>query len=537
MIPLHVHSYYSLREGTISIEDLISRAKQTGLESLALTDTNGMYGLIQFAKKASEAHIKPLLGAYIDDPSDKNISALFLAKNLRGYSEICRIITTRKLKDDFSLTRLLNQDIKDVFIITGSLELLKNIPLINQNLFVELVALKAKKKELRELYNFAQEKHMHCVAANPVYFLDKEDFILHKAVSAMRTRGTIANLPVDELVNEEFYFKDPREVAALWKKLPEVLAYTDYIASQCSVDLKLGSYKFPAYTSSDGSDSFTVLWKLCSDGLEKRYKVISASILNRLHYELETINNMHFTDYFLVVWDILREAKKRGMMTIGRGSAANSLVSYCLGFTEVDPIKYNLYFERFLNTSRTSPPDIDIDFSWKERDQIIRYVFEKYGYDRVAMISTHVTMRARSAFREVAKTFGVPDGEISKMSRYIPWTDARNLPNLSKMFPESKSLNFESEPWKTIVSIAAKLANFPRHLSIHPGGIVISPTAITDYTALEYVSNKGLGLIVTQPDMHGVEDIGLIKIDLLSQRSLGVLRDTVRQIEINSDVA
>jgi DNA polymerase III alpha subunit len=193
-------------------------------------------------------------------------------------------------------------------------------------------------------------------------------------------------------------------------------------------------------------------------------------------------------------------------------------------------LNYNLYFERFLNKGRSSPPDVDIDFSWKERDEIVKYVFEKYGYENVAMISTHVTFRARSAFRETAKVFGFSDREISKYSKYIPWTNAQNLPNISALFPESRSLDFSKEPWKTIINIASRLAGFPRHLSIHPGGIIITPSPITDYVSLEYASNKGLGLIITQPDMYSVEDIGLIKIDLLSQRSLGVLRDTMMKL-------
>jgi DNA polymerase III alpha subunit len=196
----------------------------------------------------------------------------------------------------------------------------------------------------------------------------------------------------------------------------------------------------------------------------------------------------------------------------------------------VDPIEHNLYFERFLNRGRTSPPDVDLDFSWKERDEIVKYVFEKYGYDKVAMISTTVTFRARSAFRETAKVFGIPDGEISKYSKFIPWTSAQNLPVLAQKFPEAKSLKFDAEPWKSVIDIASKLSSFPRHLSIHPGGIVITSDPITNYVALEYAKNKGVGIIITQPDMYPIEDLGLIKIDLLSQRSLGVLRDTLSRV-------
>ncbi|CAG0974991.1 partial DNA polymerase III subunit alpha, partial [Anaerolineae bacterium] len=190
------------------------------------------------------------------------------------------------------------------------------------------------------------------------------------------------------------------------------------------------------------------------------------------------------------------------------------------------------YFERFLNKSRTTPPDVDIDFSWRERDEIIKYVFDKYGYDRVAMISTTVTFRARSAFRETAKVFGISEAELSEYSKLIPWTDARNLPDIAARFPEARSLKFDTEPWKTIVNLAARLAGFPRHLSIHPSGIVIAPEPITRFCALEFAKNKGLGLIVTQPDMYPVEELGLVKIDLLSQRALGVLRDTVDKVKL-----
>jgi DNA polymerase-3 subunit alpha/error-prone DNA polymerase len=202
----------------------------------------------------------------------------------------------------------------------------------------------------------------------------------------------------------------------------------------------------------------------------------------------------------------------------------------------VDPLQYNLYFERFLNRGRTTPPDIDLDFSWKERDSIIKYVFDKYGYDKVAMISTTVTFRARSAFREVAKVFGIADSEISKYSKFIPWTSAKNLPDITEKFPETKSLNVKNEPWKSIVNIASKLSSFPKHLSIHPSGIVITANKITNYVALEFAKNKGLGLIITQPDMYSTEELGLIKIDLLSQRSLGVLKLAMNEINSNAKV-
>ena len=547
MIPLHVHSYYSLMEGAVPVESIIEKAKDFCLPAIALTDTNGMYGLIEFAKKATGANIKPLFGAYIDDPPNlpaglhtegmgtgKKIYALFIAKNPEGYADLCKIITSRKLKDDFSLIKLLQNNFPNLFIITSSLELLKNIPL-KQNIFAELITTKKWEGRTRNLYEYASLKKISYVASNPVYFLNREDHLIHKVLKTINERGTLENIHADELVDEGFYFKNPGELMQLWKNLPQAVESTYFIAENCNVDLELGKYKFPSLKNSN-EDTFTILWKLAFDGLRQRYSNSSSEAVDRLNRELDVIYNLHLTDYFLVVWDILREAKGRGMLHIGRGSAANSIVSYCLGFTDIDPIEHNLFFERFLNMSRSSPPDIDIDFSWKERDEIVKYVFEKYGYDKVAMISTHVTFRARSAFREVAKVFGIPDSEITKKSKYIPWTDARNLPNVPGLFPEAKSLKLNEEPWKTIVNIAAKLANFPRHLSIHPGGIVIAPQPITNYVALEYAKNKGLGLIITQPDMHGVEDLGLVKIDLLSQRSLGVLRDTIARIKFNNSI-
>ncbi len=380
------------------------------------------------------------------------------------------------------------------------------------------------------MYNFARRNNLKIVASQPAYFLTPEDFQLHKVVTAIKLNSTLENLTNEQVVDEEYYLQGPREIAEKWKALPEALWNAEFIARESNVDLKLGKYKFPYYPLPAGETPFSYLWKIAFRGLEERYQPITELAVKRLQYELEVIDELGFSDYFLIVWDIVNTAKRRNMLTIGRGSAANSLVAYCLGLTQVDPLKHNLYFERFLNRGRLSPPDVDVDFSWKDRDEIVRYVFEKYGYDKVAMISTMTTFRARSAFRETAKVFGISNSEISKISRFIPWTSARNLPELSKKFPEARSLNLTHEPWRSIVNIASRLSGFPRHPSIHPSGIVITRTPITDYLALEYAKNKGLGLIVTQPDMYSVEDLGLVKIDLLSQRALGVLKDAIENV-------
>jgi DNA polymerase III alpha subunit len=493
-----------------------------------------MYGLIQFAKKAEEVGIKPILGTLITDIDDELMYAIFLAKNNSGYSELCKIITSRKLKEDFSLAEVIKNISDNLFVLTPSLDLLNEILPFNKirkNVYVELIVTEKQKTKTRAAYNFAKENNLQIIASHPAYFLKRENFILHKTVTSVRLNKTIANLDEQDLVDEEYYLKIPEEMKSTWKSLPDALWNLDYVAKNCNVDLQFNKYKFPVYQIPKGDNAYSYLWKICFEGLSKKYHPITDKAVKRLQYELEVIDDLGFCDYFLVVWDIITEARRRGMMTIGRGSAANSLVSYCLDFTQVDPIEHNLYFERFLNRGRTSPPDVDLDFSWKERDEIVRYVFEKYGYSNVAMISTTVTFRARSAFRETAKVFGISEQEISKFSKLIPWTSAKNLPHLAEKFPESKSLNFSDEPWKSIINIASQLSGFPRHLSIHPGGIIITKKPITNYVALEYAKNKGLGLIITQPDMYPIEDMGLIKIDLLSQRSLGVLRDTLNTIE------
>lgn len=533
MFTLHAHSNYSLLQSTITIEELVGFAKENGSPYVALTDVNAMYGLIEFYKTAQEKNLKPILGTFIDDPEEKELNALFIAKNNEGYARLCQIITTRKLKDDFSLPELFKGQLDNLFVVTSSIELLKQIRIdlsLRQNLFVELTVTKKTKRKTRALYEFAKENHLQVVAAHPAYFGNKKDFLLHKTITAIRLNTTLANLDEANLVDEEFYLKSPKELDETWKGLPEALLNADKIAQLCNVDLELGKNKYPSFPKPQNEDAYSLLWKTAFKGLTQRYKPITDEAIKRLQYEIDVINELGFSDYFLIVWDIIREAKSRGIIHIGRGSAANSLVSYCLGFTEVDPIRYNFYFERFLNRGRTSPPDVDLDFSRKERDTIIKYIFEKYGYHRVGMISTTVTFRARSAFREVAKAFGIPDSEISSYSKFIPWASAHHLPNIAEKFPEAHSLDFKYEPWKSIIDIAARLTDFPHHLSIHPSGIIITKENITNYVAMEYAKNKGLGLVITQPDMYSTEELGLIKIDLLSQCSLGVLKLTVNEL-------
>ena len=530
MFSLHTHSTYSLLQGTIPIERLVELALESGSKYAVLTDTNSMYGLVQFAKIAEAKNIKPILGALI---TDKNYSMLCIARNIKGFAQLNKIITTRKLKEDFNLLQILDEDLSNLFLISSSLEFIqrgkeriKRLP----NFYAELIVTEKWKSKTRRLYEFSKKNGIKYAATHPTYFEKREDFILHKLVSAIRENSTLENIKEEYLVDEEFNFKSSTEIKSIWQSLPEAIFNAEYIAKESNVNLEFGKNKFPNFAVPKKQTATLMLAGLAFRGLAEKIKANSPEANERLYYELNVIDELGFSSYFLIVWDIITEAKRRKIMTIGRGSVADSLVSYALDFTQVNPIKYDLYFERFLNRGRKSPPDIDIDFSWKERDEMIRYVFDKYGYEKTAMISTIITFRARSAFRETAKAFGISNHEISKYSKFIPWTSAKNLDKLSQKFPEAKGLNFGKEPWLTVTKLASRLDSFPHHLSIHPSGIIIAPTPITDYTALEYAGNKGLGMIITQLDMYSIEDVGLMKIDLLSQRALGVLRDTINDL-------
>ncbi len=528
MTLLHNHSVYSLLSGVVKVENLVAEASSQKIKSMALTDTNAIYGSVKFYKECIQNGIKPILGASISSANNSNY-LLILAKNKDGFSELCKVITRHQLYEDYKIKEILSVPSKNLFYISSSTEVLPFVKDRN-NFFIELLDDKKFRSENRRKIEVCEEQKFKFIPTHPIYFLKKDDFISHKVLRAIAFRTTLSNLTGDEFTNENYFFPNYKKFITHWSALAGAIENLNFVETHCNLDLDLNKIKFPSFPDKKNKSAFEILYELAIEGLYQRFKNPSKEAIERVNYEISVIDELGYCDYFLVVRDIVREAKQRGMMLIGRGSAANSLVSYCLGFTDVDPIKYNLYFERFLNRSRTSPPDIDLDFSWKERDEIVKYVFDKYGYDRVAMISTHVTFRARSAFREVAKVFGISDREISKFSKFIPWTNADNLPNLSELFPESKNLPFKEEPWLSIISIASKIARFPRHLSIHPGGIVIAPEPISNFTALQYAKNKGLGLIVTQPDMYGIEDLGLIKIDLLSQRSLGVVRDTLFQL-------
>ena len=525
-VHLHCHSGYSFLEGAATIPGLLEGAKRLGMKALALTDRNGGYGLVEFYKLAARMGIKPILGAELDDGSGQR--AVVLARDREGYAELCRLITERRLNQRFSLIEALKETSEGIIILSSSLTLLQELfPYRREDLFAELVITrKAKSRaQAQGIYNLATGLSIPLVATNDVHFVSPRDHIIHRLLRAIGERKTIAS--VGNLVSPDCYLKSDPQMRELFRNLPQALKNTERIAEACQVDLKLGEWKYPSFPLPPGEDPHRYLSWLAWQGLRRRYHPPSPEAQERLKYELKVIGGLNLSPYFLLVWDIVQEAKRRGIGFVGRGSAADSLVSYCLELTDVCPLKHNLYFERFLNPQRDSPPDIDLDFSWKQRDGMLEYVYAKYGRERVAMISTFSRLKPRAAFREVAKAFGLSEEEIGPFTSRIPSWGEEKLSRLREKIPECRNLPWESEPFRRIAGLAERIIGFPRHLSIHCGGIVICPSTLTDYLPLERAPK---GLVITQYDMFSVEDMGLLKIDLLSQRSLAVLTDTVEEV-------
>jgi DNA-directed DNA polymerase III PolC len=537
-IHLNVHSSFSFHEGASTIESLVQKAAELGMTELALTDTNGMYAAVPFVKTCRKHGIKPILGVELTEsetgettPGFSHPRAVLLARNLTGYGELCRIVTARYMEDNFHLSSALSGLSNNAVVLTSDVALLEQLSrsLVSGQLFGELIAPgDLEMPRSWRLLEWCRTHHIPVVATNRVVMAEPWNYPFHIVLQAIGNNSTMEGITGETSGKKEHYLKSKAQMEEIFLDVPDALENAELIAEQCTVDLRLGELKFPKFDIPGNQEAFEHLKTLSYKGLKERYgDNPPAEAISRLNYELGIIDHLSFTEYFLVVHDIAREARARDIPTIGRGSAANSIVSYCLKLTHVCPLKLNLFFERFLNPERKSPPDIDLDFSWQQRDEILNYVYERYGRDRVAMISTTVTFKGRSAIHEIAKTMGIPEREIKAITSKIPGWGGEGLVALQEKYPECRNLPLDREPWRTVINIGQRIIGFPRHLSIHPGGIVISPGPITDWTPLEKAPK---GFVITQYDMHPIEDLGLVKIDLLSQRSLGVYRDCLTQI-------
>ncbi len=584
-VHLHVHSHYTMLAGASSPRDLVEAAAGSGQSHLALTDVNGAWGNVVFQKACAEAGITPIHGIELTgapplDPEGSRCTALshvptgplrgprkravLLARNAQGWAAICRTASLRQLRSDFDLAaavrQLLLEHPRDLFVLSDDPALLRiGAPLTPQGsepspLHVllswqecihqpeRLAGPKAplealeiwrraprvpNRRRLRRLDQLARSLGLPTVASGEVWFAHPEDLLTQRVLSAIRTRGALAGVAARDLAPEGAWLRPPEEMARLFDEFPEAVRATGELADACTFQMQLGEWTYPEFPLPKGETPESRLWKIAFDGLARRYQPIPPKAMDRLQEEMRVVDRLGFAEYLLVVWDIARFAHEEGIPVVGRGSAANSLLCYVLGITNIDPLAHDLFFQRFLNPERVSPPDIDLDFCWRRRDKVLRYVYDRHGPDRVAMIGTLSTFAARSGVREVARTLGLSDREITPITDRLPHRSLQDLESWQQRIPEARDLPLHEEPWRSILEVGLSLEGFPRHMGIHAGGVVIGRAPLTDLFPLQW-SRKGF--IITQLDMYSMEDVGLVKIDLLAQRGLSVVADTVEAV-------
>jgi len=573
---LHCHSHYSFLRGVASPEEIVAAAAEQNMPAVALTDTNGLYAAVPFYKAAQAAGIKPIVGMVLDvawlqdqreiprlraptgsgpparNGSFESMPLVLLAADMEGYSNLCQLVTLRHLgttklaqnaagKEDGRPVTLLElaEHSRGVNAlcpiaatshespVTSHFSRLKDI--FADRLYIEVQILSpGDRRTLREAEHLGRELGVPLVTTNNVHFLRPEEHLHHRAVNAIRTGGLLTTVAPPEITTGEAWFKSFTEMQRLFPDHPELLHATMEIVDRCNLQLELGKTIFPEFNVPEGESAFSYLWKLSFEGARKRYKPLRPAVLSRLTHELEVIEKLHLAPYFLLVWDIVEEARRRGIPAVARGSAASSMVTYCLGISRVCPLRWGLYFERFLNEQRGDCPDIDIDICGARRDELLDYVYEHWGTEHVAMIGSFITMHARLAVREVAKVFGVPPGEVDRFTKRLPHRPVREILTAIRDLPECRDLPVDEEPWKTILQVALRLDDAPRHLGIHPCGTVISARPLTRLTPLERATK---GIVVTQYDMNAIEALGLIKMDLLGQRGFTTMSLALDNIE------
>ncbi len=420
--------------------------------------------------------------------------------------------------------------------ITSHFSQLKEI--FGERLYIEVQHLSpGDGRALREAERIGREIGVPLVATNNVHFLRPEEHLHHRTMNAIRTGGLLTTVAAPEITSGEAWFKPAAEMQRVFPDHPELLRATLEIAERCNLQLELGKLIFPEFPVPEGESPFSYLWKLSFEGARKLYRPLRPPVLSRLTHELEVIEKLNLAPYFLLVWDIVEEARQRGIPAVARGSAASSMVTYCLGISRVCPLRWGLYFERFLNMQRGDCPDIDIDICGARRDELLDYVYERWGKEhvaggregpRVVMIGSFITMHARLAVREVAKVFGVPPGEVNRFTSRLPHGPVHEILTAIRGLPECRNLPVDDEPWKTILQVALRFDDAPRHLGIHPCGTVISARPLTQLTPLERATK---GIVVTQYDMNAIEALGLIKMDLLGQRGFTTMSLALDNIE------
>ncbi len=533
-VPLHARSNHSLLWGASTVAELAARASSFGLPALALTDDDNLYGLIPFLDACGKAGVRPIVGASVSEPGGPR--AVLLVRDGEGYENLCRILTRRKLSEGegeppFSLAEALAERNAGLTVLTESASLAEAVlgAVSRDRLWLELVRPGRPLAFQRRLARASRRLRLGLVASPDAVFAHPGRHALHRTLAAVRKGALISQLKPGDAAPPSACLPSPAEMAERFADVPGALENTLRVAEACRGRPPGGRHVFPDFPLPTGETASSHLQRIALEGLAMRYGPLPpASAKARLKRELGVIEKLGFSLYFVVVGDIVRFARTRGIPVVGRGSGAGSIVAYALGITSVDPLRYGLYFERFLHEQRADLPDLDVDFCWRGRDEVLDHVYAFYGRERAAMISTLCTMRPRSAFRETAKAHGVPASVVDRLSRRIPFRPDVPLAEAIRIDPAaSRAIPAGEEPFRSALEDAEALEGFPRHLGIHPGGVVIADRPLDRYVPLEWAAK---GIVVTQFEMRAVERIGLVKFDLLGNRALTTLRDTVEGV-------
>ena len=566
---LHVHTEYSLLDGAARITDVVARAKELGMDSLAITDHGVMFGVIDFYKECKKQGIKPVIGCEVytaartmyDKDADKDKyqgHLVLLAKTNDGYKNLIKIVS-KGFTEGYYYKPRIDKDVlrahsEGIIALSACLAGKVQSCLLNRdyegakaeaqaldkifghgNFYLELQDQGLDEEAMinPQLVKLSKELDIPLVATNDVHYVKQEDAEAHDVLLAIQTATTIDDEKRMRFPNDQFYLKSEDEMRKIFAYAPEAIENTHKIAMECNVEFVFGDYHLPEFIPPAGKTNQQYLRELCQKGLEERYEEITPQLQERLDYELGVIEDMGYVEYFLIVWDFIDFAKRNGIMVgPGRGSAAGSLVAYTLRITDLDPIRYSLIFERFLNPERVSMPDIDIDFCIERRGEVIDYVIKKYGKENVSQIITFGTMKAKAAVRDVGRALNLSYAEADRVAKAIPFDLKMTIDKALSMNPELKAMYESDARIAKVIDMSRAIEGMPRHASTHAAGVVISKLPLDEYVPL-YMSDKG---VATQFNMTTIEELGLLKMDFLGLRNLTVIRDALELIEKNYGV-
>ena len=544
---LHLHTEYSLLDGACRINRLMERVKELGQTSVAITDHGVMYGVVDFYKAAKKAGVHPIIGCEVYvatrtrfdkvNRMDGSYHLVLLCENETGYRNLIKLVSAGFTEGFYSKPRidkeLLEKHHEGLIALSaclageipralasGDFEKAKETALYYQNLFgpdrfyleIQDHGLEEQKLVLPMIVRLSRETGIPLVATNDAHYLTKEDAKMQRVLICIQTNKSVYDDDILEFGTEEFYVKSTDEMYELFSLWPEACENTNKIAQMCQFDFEFGVTKLPSFDVPDGMENRQYFEQLCQEGLKRHYgENPTPEIQKRLAYEIDVIDRMGFTNYYLIVWDFIRYAKSKGIpVGPGRGSGAGSLAAYCIGITNIDPMKYQLLFERFLNPERISMPDFDVDFCYERRQEVIDYVIEKYGADHVAQIVTFGTMAARGAIRDVGRVLGIPYQTVDEVAKMVPMELKMSLEKALNTSKDLKSRCDNDPQIRELIETAQKIEGMPRHASTHAAGVVITPREISDYVPL--ATNDGNP--VTQFPMTTIEELGLLKMDV-----------------------